>query len=363
MPSVFAKKDIKYSQEIFREAYFLRRPEANDKASLAEKDKLRQEGFVAMLSKINSEKYKQFMALRSVCSCIKEGTLCRCSPLDKRWKCNFWYLPDNANNSGTVMYLIASLVQHSCDPNAVCAFTANGSIVVAATRDIKAGEAITMSVCVEEEPYRKRKIEMRARGILSCNCKFCKQNLPTPPLGAMAIAAENILIKDDPSVPPLSMRTEVEIQARDELEAWIDEFELRKQLILNACCNDWYMMASSIWFPGPDLTKYIRADGTFEDKTPMETYIEETMKLLTDPSAPVDFPVDVVSEIVRGDIMRCYNLCKKRWTEHWKEGKRGSWHLFSNVEGEAKIKMQAYQEWRKKAREEQAKIKEAEEKK
>ncbi|KAF8855154.1 hypothetical protein BDZ45DRAFT_511371 [Acephala macrosclerotiorum] len=360
-PSVFAKKDIKYSQEIFREAYFLRRPEGNDKVSLLEKNKLRQEGYIAMLSKINSEKYQQFMALRSVCRCIQNGKFCRCSALDKRWSSNSWGLPDD--NPGKALYLIASLIQHSCDPNAVYAFTTNGTIIVAAARDIKAGEAITLSFCAENEPYYKRKITMRGLGILSCNCRFCKQKITTPPLGAMATAAVEILIKDDPRVPPLSMRTEVEIQAREELEKWIDGFVVKRQFIWNACCNDWFMMSNSKRFPGPDLTEYIVESGTFKDKTPKEICIEEVMKLLIDPSAPVEFPVDAVSEIVRVQIMQMYDACKKRWTAYWKEGKRETGLLSSNVEGEALIKMRAYQERRRKAREEWAKRIEAAEKK
>lgn len=302
-------------------------PDGNDLSIEDHKEKhwFRQESYIAMLKTSNPEKHAQFMALREHCGCIQDGEFCRCTPLKKRFSTSyFWNL--GIKPPGLYMYLVAGLIQHSCDANAVHAFTEKGCMVVAASRDIKAGEAITLSFMVEGSNYWDRKRDLKKLGI-TCQCKYCKQRLPHPLGNAMKEAAREIVIRDDPKVQPLSQLTTEEIRGREKLRLWFAEVEPKIVKLREDYIDAMFYMTpeGEEGFPRWG-TKQQNEDGSFREKSPKEYFEEGYRQLVAGPGVPVILPDDMVVRSIKCDFVRLDKLAVKHWqnwTGRWRPGWTG----------------------------------------
>ncbi|KAK9493195.1 hypothetical protein V1508DRAFT_404069 [Lipomyces doorenjongii] len=74
---------------------------------------------------------------------------------------------------------LISLINHSCDPNAVLVFNKN-VLLVRATRQIKEGEEILITYTDNTMPMPHRKEQLRTRYFFDCQCTAC---CPPVPLG------------------------------------------------------------------------------------------------------------------------------------------------------------------------------------
>lgn len=96
------------------------------------------------------------------------------------WNTNHLALPHPAHQTqgDTVgcLYAKASLVNHSCEPNADYMFTTENHIVIIATRDIAQGEEVTHSYVeprIQMKSPRKRKAAILERTKFECQCVAC----------------------------------------------------------------------------------------------------------------------------------------------------------------------------------------------
>ncbi|KAK3042387.1 hypothetical protein RJ639_002433 [Escallonia herrerae] len=81
-------------------------------------------------------------------------------------------LGKNSDYYGIGLWLLASFVNHSCNPNAKRLHSGD-HVIVHASRDIKAGEEVTFAYFDVLLPLSKRK-QMTTNWGFSCNCKRCR---------------------------------------------------------------------------------------------------------------------------------------------------------------------------------------------
>ncbi|KAI3467319.1 hypothetical protein Pfo_023982 [Paulownia fortunei] len=81
-------------------------------------------------------------------------------------------LGKNADYQGVGLWILASFINHSCDPN-VRRLHIGDYVVVHAARDVKAGEELTFAYFDVLSPLNKRK-EMAQNWGFACRCKRCK---------------------------------------------------------------------------------------------------------------------------------------------------------------------------------------------
>jgi len=83
---------------------------------------------------------------------------------------------DFTHCEGSGLYLLHSCLNHSCEPNAICVFPHNSSVVeVTACRDIKAGEEINLCYLDDaEEDFESRQDTLKAFYLFKCACERCK---------------------------------------------------------------------------------------------------------------------------------------------------------------------------------------------
>ncbi|KAI9136203.1 hypothetical protein BKA69DRAFT_1105683 [Paraphysoderma sedebokerense] len=77
---------------------------------------------------------------------------------------------------GYGLYLGASMINHSCNPNAVALF--NGAkLHVKCIRPIKTGEEITINYVDTLQPTALRRQELKSNFFFSCSCELCQNHL------------------------------------------------------------------------------------------------------------------------------------------------------------------------------------------
>ena len=80
---------------------------------------------------------------------------------------------------GTALFPLLSRFNHSCWPNAHAVKEGGRSIVVRATRRIKAGEEITTTYVDLHEPGRKRRRALWEASMFECRCERCADKVCT----------------------------------------------------------------------------------------------------------------------------------------------------------------------------------------
>lgn len=139
------------------------------------------------------------------------------------------------------IWLHVSHANHSCIPNADRSFIGD-MMVVRATRDIKAGEEITLAHVSASDPYLERKERLSSYGI-ECGCKLCKteKSIPNKRLSKRAKLVDDVdrfLATDAagyPSTVPASEITKAE-QLLAKLEGTYPD-ERYKRLPRLACAD------------------------------------------------------------------------------------------------------------------------------
>ena len=88
------------------------------------------------------------------------------------------------NNEGSGLYAKQSTINHSCEPNSVVEFPFNNhELVVNATRNISAGEEISISYLDECECLRSRHSrnkELSENYLFNCDCMKCASQMYDP---------------------------------------------------------------------------------------------------------------------------------------------------------------------------------------
>jgi len=83
-----------------------------------------------------------------------------------------------AHGSGTAVYALPSLLNHSCDPNVDAVWRHGDSkITLAARRDIAAGEELTITYIDASEPAEERREALRFAYGFECRCAACVEEL------------------------------------------------------------------------------------------------------------------------------------------------------------------------------------------
>ncbi len=78
--------------------------------------------------------------------------------------------------SGTAIYITASLLNHSCDPNLNVGFPYNdGTVVLTAARDVEPGEQLTISYIDRDLPVPARQEQLLFSYGFKCGCDRCKE--------------------------------------------------------------------------------------------------------------------------------------------------------------------------------------------
>jgi import receptor subunit TOM20 len=113
---------------------------------------------------------------------------------------------------------MALQISHSCDPCARPSFdSGNSTIQLVATRDIKAGDEITVSYVdasvrddedVVQARYRRRK-ELARGWRFACQCDRCIKEAPPP-----SFAGEELQLKDGSKVEPIVSQIDQEVAAQ-----------------------------------------------------------------------------------------------------------------------------------------------------
>ena len=80
---------------------------------------------------------------------------------------------------GSCLDPVASLINHSCDPNSDVYFEGL-ELRVRSTRTIAAGEEITMSYIDHTEGFEFRRNQLRTCYRFTCNCKICEKGATGP---------------------------------------------------------------------------------------------------------------------------------------------------------------------------------------
>ncbi|KAH8601882.1 hypothetical protein B0O99DRAFT_202448 [Bisporella sp. PMI_857] len=216
---VFACRDIKKGEEIFREA-----PLFETSAQW-----LCIEANVAMLPE---DKKRQFFALHGQCNCHK--TPCEETAVMKIWDVNSFEIRggSNVNDNSRVVrtYLTASRLNHACFANATYKFTRNNYIVFRATQDIKKSEEIThdyMGARYFTVSYRRRILQEKYG--FECGCDGCVNNQGTElsdeqVMGKLVELTNevNILEGDKNDAEVLGLYTKDELITFDFVRQWSD---------------------------------------------------------------------------------------------------------------------------------------------
>jgi SET and MYND domain-containing protein len=89
-----------------------------------------------------------------------------------------------AASPGSAVYLLASLFNHSCDPNVNVAWPAGTATVkFTAARDIDPGEQLTISYINQAMPVAARQQVLEFSYGFQCHCALCVEEMEpsTPP--------------------------------------------------------------------------------------------------------------------------------------------------------------------------------------
>lgn len=82
------------------------------------------------------------------------------------------------SSSGSAVYLLASIFNHSCDPNVNVAYPYNdGTAVFTAARDIKAGEQLTITYIDACQEVTTRQAYLEYAYGFRCRCPKCVEEL------------------------------------------------------------------------------------------------------------------------------------------------------------------------------------------
>jgi SET domain-containing protein len=85
---------------------------------------------------------------------------------------------DPNSSAGSAIYITASLLNHSCDPNVIVSFPrGNATAVFSAARDVAAGEQLTISYMDSEQPVANRQEYLAFAYGFSCRCPRCIEEL------------------------------------------------------------------------------------------------------------------------------------------------------------------------------------------
>ncbi|KAK0102309.1 hypothetical protein ONS95_005932 [Cadophora gregata] len=129
---IFATRNIKKGEEIFREAPLLVAKEGEQEWIQTE----------ASFNVLSGEKKTAIMALAMECCCKRHPLPCIETSLMKIWKINSFH-DHLKGEKGECLYEVASRLNHSCVPNSSCGFAKGSVIVFLAIRDIRKGTEIT----------------------------------------------------------------------------------------------------------------------------------------------------------------------------------------------------------------------------
>ena len=79
-----------------------------------------------------------------------------------------------AHATGAAAYLLASMVNHSCEPSLDVAFPRNNAVLaLTAARDIRAGEQLTIGYVDTGLPLARRRAELEFAYGFTCRCPRC----------------------------------------------------------------------------------------------------------------------------------------------------------------------------------------------
>lgn len=80
------------------------------------------------------------------------------------------------SSGGTAVYQLASMFNHSCDPNLDITFPHNNAVLVLrARRDIRAGEELTLSYIDAGQDFKSRQEKLQFSYGIECNCTKCQE--------------------------------------------------------------------------------------------------------------------------------------------------------------------------------------------
>jgi len=78
--------------------------------------------------------------------------------------------------TGSAAYLVASLFNHSCEPNLDVVFPRNdATVALRAARDIEPGEQLSISYMDQGQPYAARQRHLRWAYGFACACALCRE--------------------------------------------------------------------------------------------------------------------------------------------------------------------------------------------
>lgn len=83
------------------------------------------------------------------------------------------------HQTGTAAFLLASMFNHSCEPNLAVTWPGNSAVVeMRAARDIAPGEQLTISYIDETLPRAQRQEALRFAYGFACGCPSCREQGP-----------------------------------------------------------------------------------------------------------------------------------------------------------------------------------------
>lgn len=84
----------------------------------------------------------------------------------------------DAGQSGSALYLLASMFNHSCDPNVDVTFPENSATAAfVANRDVRAGEQLSITYIDVDAGVQQRRQQLHWAYGFSCECRRCSREL------------------------------------------------------------------------------------------------------------------------------------------------------------------------------------------